>query len=179
MKRMLFLLLTIILSLAVNAQNPRFDQQFRDFRFYFENTPQPSQISAIAVGYPACRRPYSEDFSTGGFPTLVEVNGDQIKLTYSFWVPNGPGCLSGLVRYYPLPAFNSGQYRITVVAQFILEGNPIEPPRLLEARTMAQINFQVGEPLATQVPSLTPVGFALMSLMMLGVGAYVSGRRYS
>ena len=178
MKRMLFLLLTIILSLAVNAQNPRFDQQFRDFRFYFENTPQSNQAGSLAVGYPGCRIPYSDSFPTGSFPTLVEVNGDQINLTYSFWIPNSPGCLSGLVKNYPLPALANGSYRLQVFASLI-EHSFSEPPRIVETRTMAQINFQVGEPLVTQVPNLTPVGFALMSLMMLGVGAYVSGRRSS
>ena len=178
MKNILIALFFLIVTSIACAQNPAFNNQFSGFRIFFENTPQPNQISTLAVGYPACRRPYSESFPNGGFPTLVEVNGDQIKLTYSFWIPNSPGCFSGWIQYYPLPPLANGSYRLQVLASFI-EHSFSEPPRIVETRTMAQINFQVGEPLLTQVPNLTPVGFALMSLMMLGVGAYVSGRRYS
>ncbi len=177
MKNISLALALSFLSSFVSAQNPIFDNQFRGFFFSFEQLPRPNQIGEIAVRYSACARPYSIDFS--GFPTQVDVTESRIRLIFSFWIPNSPGCALGRVQYYSLPPLLNGQYELNIVGQLIENSGPQEPPRIVETRTMAQINFQVGEPLVTQVPNLTPVGFALMSLMMLGVGAFVCGRRYS
>lgn len=176
MKNLIFLISLLFAPIPVYSQNPFFDQQFIGFRVYFESVPQPSQIGQISIMFPACRRPFSENFSE--FPTEVQRVGSEVTLTYSFWVPNLPSCFSGDVQRYSLPQLLQGQYQLKVRARLIDYGLTT-PPRVAEIRTMAQINFQVGEPLATQVPNLTPVGFALMILMMLGVGVFVSGRRYS
>jgi hypothetical protein len=75
-----------------------------------------------------------------------------------------------------LPTLQQGPYRLTIRARLISGASSV-PDSIVETRTMAQLNFVVGEPLAAQVPLLSPIGMALSCLMMVGVGAYVSGRR--
>ena len=175
MKTIALFIVLIAASFVTKAQDPFFDQQFRGFQIYFETLPVPNQAGQISVLYPACRIPYSENFPE--FPTETQITGQLITVTYAFRIPNPIlSCFSGRVERYPLPVLQQGAYQLKVNARLIDRFlGPL--PRIVETRTLAQINFQVETPLVTQVPNLTPAGFALMSLMMLGVGAYLTGRR--
>ena len=177
MKHIALLIVLLAATWAARAQDHFLDPQFRGFEVFFEAVPQPNQVGQISVLYPACRRPFTEE-SNELFPTETQLVGSEITLTYGFFRLNAPTCFSGYVKRYDLPILQPGNYRIRVNARLISLPSSV-PSQIIETRTMAQINFQVGEPLATQVPNLTPVGFALMSLMMLGVGAFFSGRRWS
>ena len=177
MKTIALFIVLIAASFVTKAQDPFFDQQFRGFQIYFETAPVANQTGQISVMFPACRRPYFP--SNPEFPTETQITGQLITVTYAFWIPNTPFCVNGLVEHYSLPILQPGAYQLKVNARLISPAVSGVPARIVETRTLAQVNFVAEVQLVTQVPSLTPAAFALLSLMMLGVGAYVTGRRHS
>jgi hypothetical protein len=174
MKTIALIVSLLAATFCARAQNPFLDPQFRGFRYFFEIVPLPNQPGFIAVGYPSCRTPWTENHTS--FPTETQLSGSEITLTYAFWVPNSPNCFNGRIERYLLPTLQQGPYRLTIRARLISGASSV-PDSIVETRTMAQLNFVVGEPLAAQVPLLSPIGMALSCLMMVGVGAFVSGRR--
>ena len=175
MKTIALFIALLTASYSAKAQDPTFDQQFRGFQIFFETTPVPGQTGQISVRYSACTVPYSQNYPE--FPTETQIVGQLITVTYAFWIPNGPFCSSVRVERYSLLILQPGAYQLKVNARLIEPGFPGVPARIVETRALAQINFVSEVQLVTQVPSLTPAAFALLSLMMLGVGAYVTGRR--